>query len=102
MQAGRFPVHLCSVSARDSGKPMVDAAFGEVIVTCEKLWWLIKEGERYLRPEARSAGYMVRALDLRAGMGWDAGRLGRWAAGTLGGWDAGRLGRWAAGTLAQL
>jgi hypothetical protein len=25
------------VAARDSGKPMVDAAFGEVLVTCEKI-----------------------------------------------------------------
>ena len=48
------------VSAIDSGKPMVDAAFGEVIVTCEKIWWLCAEGERYLRTERRSAGYMVR------------------------------------------
>ena len=53
---------MCRVSAKDSGKPMVDAAFGEVIVTCEKLWWLIKEGERYLKPEARSASYMVRNI----------------------------------------
>ena len=30
---------------------MVDAAFGEVIVTCEKLWWLVHEGEAFLRPE---------------------------------------------------
>ena len=47
------------VSARDSGKPMVDAAFGEVMVTCEKLAWLAREGERHLRPERRSAGAMV-------------------------------------------
>lgn len=47
------------VSAIDSGKPMVDAAFGEVIVTCEKIWWLVQQGERYLAPEARSAGTMV-------------------------------------------
>ena len=95
---------------------MVDAAFGEVIVTCEKIWWLcqvgraggegtahggagrgrcfqatlwrgeklllgrappcpavfllsqaaarfrtaVQEGEKYLRPETRSAGTMVR------------------------------------------
>ena len=49
----------CRVAAIDSGKPLVDAAFGEVMVTCEKLWWLVSEGERYLRPERRSAGYMV-------------------------------------------
>lgn len=49
-----------SVSARDSGKPMVDAAFGEVMVTCEKLAWLAAEGARHLRPERRSAGAMAR------------------------------------------
>lgn len=43
----------------DSGKPMVDAAFGEVMVTCEKIAWLIREGEKYLRPERRSPGAMV-------------------------------------------
>ena len=47
------------VAARDSGKPMVDAAFGEVMVTCEKLAWLLRHGERWLRPEARAPGVMV-------------------------------------------
>lgn len=28
---------ICRVAARDSGKPLVDAGFGEVIVTCEKI-----------------------------------------------------------------
>ena len=51
---------MSRVAARDSGKTMVDAAFGEVMVTCEKLWWLIKHGERWLRPESRAAGIMVR------------------------------------------
>jgi acyl-CoA reductase-like NAD-dependent aldehyde dehydrogenase len=37
----------------------VDAAFGEVMTTCEKLWWLIKEGEEVLRPERRSSGRMM-------------------------------------------
>lgn len=50
------------VSARDSGKPMVDAAFGEVMVTCEKIWWLVKQGRQYLLPERRKAGAMVRLL----------------------------------------
>jgi hypothetical protein len=48
------------VSALDSGKPLVDAAFGEVIVTCEKIWWLVAHGEKYLRPEHRAPGVMVR------------------------------------------
>lgn len=50
---------ICRVSARDSGKPMVDAAFGEVMVTCEKIWWLVKEGRQYLIPEKRKAGAMM-------------------------------------------
>ena len=50
---------ICAVSARDSGKPMVDAAFGEVMVTLEKIQWLCAEGERWLAPERRSAGTMM-------------------------------------------
>jgi acyl-CoA reductase-like NAD-dependent aldehyde dehydrogenase len=50
---------ICRISALDSGKPMVDAAFGELIVTCEKIHWLLAEGERWLAPEARSPGRMM-------------------------------------------
>jgi len=50
---------ICRVSARDSGKPMVDANFGEVLVTCEKITWLLNEGERWLQPEARSKSGMM-------------------------------------------
>jgi len=47
---------ICRVSARDSGKTLVDAGFGEVLVTLEKIQWLCSEGETHLRPERRSAG----------------------------------------------
>ena len=50
---------ICRISSIDSGKPMVDAAFGELIVTCEKIRWLMSEGERWLKPESRSAGRMM-------------------------------------------
>ena len=50
---------ICRVSAIDSGKPMLDAAFGEVLTTLEKIRWLIAEGEQALRPERRSAGALV-------------------------------------------
>ena len=50
---------ICRISARDSGKTTTDAAFGEVLVTLEKLSWLCAEGEQALRPEARSAGRML-------------------------------------------
>ena len=32
---------------------MIDASLGEILVTCEKLRWLIENGERVLRPEKR-------------------------------------------------
>lgn len=38
---------------------MVDAAFGEVISTCEKICWLIAEGEKCLKPQNRRAGIMM-------------------------------------------
>ena len=47
------------VSSRDSGKTAVDAALGEVMVTCEKIWWLLKYGQRWLKPETRAPGIMV-------------------------------------------
>lgn len=49
----------CRVSARDSGKVMLDAILGEVIVTCEKLHWLIHHAQKHLKPEKRSAGVLV-------------------------------------------
>ena len=33
---------------------------GEIVTTCEKIHWLVREGERWLKPEKRSAGLMVR------------------------------------------
>ena len=39
------------VACIDSGKTRVDAAFGEVLVTVEKLAWTIKHGEKALRAE---------------------------------------------------
>jgi hypothetical protein len=47
------------VAVRDSGKTMLDALIGEVLVTCEKLAWLEKDGEKYLRPEPRDTGRMM-------------------------------------------
>ena len=55
----RKNTHTHSVCARDSGKARVDAAFGEVMTTCEKLWWLIDHGEAALRPEKRPSGRMM-------------------------------------------
>lgn len=56
----------CRVAARDSGKVMVDAAFGELMVTCEKMMWLVHEGGQYIAPEYRQPGRMVRPVVVRA------------------------------------
>lgn len=47
---------ICEVSSRDTGKTLVDASLGEIMTTCEKITWLLAEGERWLRPEYRSSG----------------------------------------------
>ncbi|KAK9386609.1 Aldehyde/histidinol dehydrogenase [Lipomyces mesembrius] len=44
---------IVRIACRDSGKTMVDAALGEVMVTLEKLAWTLKSGERALRPSSR-------------------------------------------------
>jgi acyl-CoA reductase-like NAD-dependent aldehyde dehydrogenase len=47
---------LCRLTARESGKTMSDALVGEVLPVCEKLKYLLKHGERDLRPEPRPTG----------------------------------------------
>ncbi|KAF8528166.1 meiotic sister-chromatid recombination aldehyde dehydrogenase [Hysterangium stoloniferum] len=47
------------VTCRDTGKTMVDSALGEIMTTCSKLEWLIKHGERALRPSKRSTPFVL-------------------------------------------
>ncbi|KAI1278905.1 Aldehyde/histidinol dehydrogenase [Xylaria sp. FL0933] len=51
--------HICRVSSLDSGKTMVDAQLGEIMVTAEKLQWTIKHGERALRPSQRPTNLLL-------------------------------------------
>lgn len=50
---------ICRASARDSGKPLVDAALGEVLTTCEKIRTVLAHGEAWLQPERRPTGPML-------------------------------------------
>ncbi|KAF2745811.1 ALDH-like protein [Sporormia fimetaria CBS 119925] len=50
---------LSQVACLDSGKTMVDANLGEVLVTAEKLMWTIKHGEAALRPESRPTSLLM-------------------------------------------
>ena len=43
----------------DSGKTMVDAQLGEVLVTTEKLKWTIEHGEKALRPSRRPTNLLL-------------------------------------------
>ncbi|EIN13899.1 Aldedh-domain-containing protein [Punctularia strigosozonata HHB-11173 SS5] len=47
------------VACRDTGKTMLDAALGEILTTCSKMDWLIKHGERVLRPDSRYPNMML-------------------------------------------
>ena len=50
---------ICRIAARDSGKHLVDASFGEILTTCEKLRWTIDNGETVLASETRSPGLIM-------------------------------------------
>ena len=49
-------VRLC---CRDSGKTELGASFGEVLPSCEKIQWMIDNGERVLSPQRRSAARIM-------------------------------------------
>lgn len=50
---------IATVACLDSGKTKVDACFGEILVTVEKLKWTIDHGERALRPEKRPTSFLM-------------------------------------------
>ncbi|KAH9884870.1 ALDH-like protein [Xylariomycetidae sp. FL2044] len=50
---------ICRVSSLDSGKTMLDAQLGEVLVTAEKLEWTIKHGEKALRSSRRPTNLLM-------------------------------------------
>lgn len=50
---------ICRVACLDSGKTMVDAQLGEILVTVEKLQWTISHGERALAPERRPTNLLM-------------------------------------------
>ncbi|KAF2027528.1 ALDH-like protein [Setomelanomma holmii] len=50
---------LARVAALDSGKTLVDASLGEILVTVEKLRWTIKHGEESLKSEKRDTSFLM-------------------------------------------
>ena len=47
------------VAIRDSGKTLIDSYIAEILVTCEKLLWIIQYGEKCLQPEVRESGRLM-------------------------------------------
>ncbi|KAI0172673.1 ALDH-like protein [Hypoxylon sp. FL1284] len=50
---------ICKVSSLDSGKTMIDAQLGEILVTVEKLQWTIRHGEAALCPSRRPTNLLM-------------------------------------------
>lgn len=50
---------ICRVACLDSGKTMVDAQLGEILVTVEKLQWTIAHGEKALTPTRRPTNLLM-------------------------------------------
>ena len=50
---------IARVACLDSGKTMIDASLGEILVTVEKLKWTIQHGERALRQERRPGNILM-------------------------------------------
>ncbi|PYI10731.1 aldehyde dehydrogenase-like protein C21C3 [Aspergillus sclerotiicarbonarius CBS 121057] len=50
---------LVTACCLDSGKTKVDAAFGEILVTAEKLKWTLDHGEKALAPESRPTNFLM-------------------------------------------
>ncbi|KAK1596833.1 aldehyde dehydrogenase [Colletotrichum navitas] len=50
---------ICRAACLDSGKTMVDAQLGEILVTVEKLTWTLNHGEKALRPSPRPTNLLM-------------------------------------------
>jgi acyl-CoA reductase-like NAD-dependent aldehyde dehydrogenase len=50
---------ICRIACLDSGKTMIDATLGEILVTVEKLSWTILHGEKALKPSKRPTSLLM-------------------------------------------
>ncbi|EIM21053.1 putative meiotic recombination-related protein [Wallemia mellicola CBS 633.66] len=51
--------NLVDVACRDTGKTKVDAAFGEILTTAEKLRWMINNAKSILSPQRRHTNLLL-------------------------------------------
>lgn len=50
---------LCAEIVQDSGKTFENAMLGEIVPICNKIKWLIKHGEKHLKPEKVGPGILL-------------------------------------------
>ena len=50
---------ICKAVVEDSGKTFENALLGEVMPVCNKIRWVMKNGEKHLRPERMPSGMLV-------------------------------------------
>jgi acyl-CoA reductase-like NAD-dependent aldehyde dehydrogenase len=50
---------LCAEIVRDSGKTFENALLGEILPVCNKIRWVMKNGERHLKPERVPSGLLL-------------------------------------------
>ncbi|KAF1809151.1 ALDH-like protein [Eremomyces bilateralis CBS 781.70] len=50
---------IVTAACRDTGKSRVDAIFGEIMVTTEKLQWTITNGEKAIKPSRRPTNFLM-------------------------------------------
>ncbi|PWR22209.1 aldehyde dehydrogenase family protein [Zavarzinia compransoris] len=50
---------ICKAVVEDSGKTFENALLGEVMPVCNKIRWVMKNGEKYLRPEKVPSGLLL-------------------------------------------
>ena len=50
---------LCEEIVRDSGKTHENALLGEIMPVCNKIRWLMKNGEKHLKPERVPSGLLL-------------------------------------------
>lgn len=50
---------LCEYVVKDSGKTFENALLGEILPVCNKIRWLMKNGEKHLKPEKVGSGLLM-------------------------------------------
>jgi acyl-CoA reductase-like NAD-dependent aldehyde dehydrogenase len=50
---------ISNISILETGKTAIDSAFGEIFITCEKIKYILQNGEKYLKTEYRYPGMLM-------------------------------------------